>query len=103
MKRLRIDYLWAVGDPQRRYAINREFIALAFEMKAAGVSRASGRSPGCARWHEVPRLIWSRCYRRDRCRCGSTLFFDRCFGGHRSATAAKHSGNAKAPRPRHST
>jgi hypothetical protein len=36
MKRLRIDYMLAAGDPQRRYAINREFIALAFEMKAAG-------------------------------------------------------------------
>ncbi len=40
MKRLRIDYMLAAGDPQRRYAINREFIALAFEMKAAGASRA---------------------------------------------------------------
>jgi hypothetical protein len=65
MKRLRIDYMLAAGDPQRRYAINREFIALAFEMKAAGASRADimtigqatlchakRESPGCARWHE---------------------------------------------------
>jgi hypothetical protein len=62
MKRLRIDYMLAVGDPQRRYAINREFIALAFEMKAAGASRADGAGdalpceaggrPAGARWHE---------------------------------------------------
>jgi len=40
MKRLRVDYMLAAGDPQRRFAINRELITLAFEMKAAGASRA---------------------------------------------------------------
>jgi hypothetical protein len=48
MKRLRIDYMLAAGDPQRRYAINREFIALAFEMKAAGASRADIMTMGQA-------------------------------------------------------
>ena len=48
MKRLRIDYMLALGDPQRCYAINREFIALAFEMKAAGASRADIMTMGQA-------------------------------------------------------
>src|ERR1700733_3510498 len=39
MNRLRIDYMLAAGDPRRRFAINREFIALAFEMRTAGASR----------------------------------------------------------------
>jgi hypothetical protein len=60
MKRLRIDYMLAVGDPQRRYAINREFIALAFEMKAAGASRADimtmGQATLCHAKREVARL-----------------------------------------------
>jgi hypothetical protein len=59
-KRLRIDYMLAAGDPHRRYAINREFIALAFEMKAAGASRADimtmGRATLCHAKREVARL-----------------------------------------------
>jgi hypothetical protein len=39
MKRLRIDYIRAAGNPQKRFAINREIIALAFAMKDAGASR----------------------------------------------------------------
>ena len=39
MKRLRIDYMRAEGNPQRRFAINRDIVALAFEMRAAGASR----------------------------------------------------------------
>jgi hypothetical protein len=50
----------AVGDPQRRYAINREFIALAFEMKAAGASRADimtmAQATLCHAKREVARL-----------------------------------------------
>jgi hypothetical protein len=39
MKRLRINYIRAAGNPQKRFAINREIIALAFEMRDAGASR----------------------------------------------------------------
>jgi hypothetical protein len=60
MKRLRIYYMLALGDPQRRYAINREFIALAFEMKAAGASRVDtmtmGQATLCHAKREVARL-----------------------------------------------
>ena len=40
MKRLRVDYMLAAGDTQRRLAINQDLVALAFEMKDAGASRA---------------------------------------------------------------
>jgi hypothetical protein len=39
IKTPRIDCMLADGDPQQRLAINREFVALAFEMKDAGASR----------------------------------------------------------------
>jgi hypothetical protein len=45
MKRLRIDYMLAAGDPRRRFAINREFVALAFEMRAAARDGASHAIP----------------------------------------------------------
>jgi hypothetical protein len=40
MKRLRLAYMQAAGDPRRRFAINRQLIGLAFEMKNAGAPRA---------------------------------------------------------------
>jgi hypothetical protein len=39
MKRIRIYYMRAAGNPQLRFAINRDLVALAFEMKEAGASR----------------------------------------------------------------
>jgi hypothetical protein len=60
MKRLRIDYMRAAGNPQRRFAINRDIVGLAFEMKAAGASRQHimtiGQMSLCAAQHEYAAL-----------------------------------------------
>lgn len=40
MLRLRVNYILAEGKPQKRFAINRNLIALAFEMRDAGASQA---------------------------------------------------------------
>jgi hypothetical protein len=65
MKRLRIDYMLAAGDPRRRFAINREFVALALKMRAAGASRGHIMTMGQATlFHakrevaELPALGW---------------------------------------------
>lgn len=39
MTQLRLAYMQAAGDSQKRYAINREIVALAFEMRDQGASR----------------------------------------------------------------
>jgi len=47
----------AAGDPGRRFAVNREFIALAFEMKEAGASRAHIMKMGQVTLYQAQREV----------------------------------------------
>jgi hypothetical protein len=62
IKRLRIDYMRATGNPQLRFAINRDIVGLAFEMKAAGASRQHimtiGQKSLYAAQHEYAAPTW---------------------------------------------
>jgi hypothetical protein len=57
MKKLRIDYMLAAGDKPRRFELNQEFIALAFEMKEAGASKAHIMQMGQVTLYDAKREV----------------------------------------------
>jgi hypothetical protein len=57
MKKLRIDYMLAAGDTQRRFELNRQLMGLAFEMKDAGASRAHIMTMGQATLYHAKREV----------------------------------------------